>query len=56
MQDDPTVYQYDELFDDMNKKREEVKVKNKEDRKVRFLILYLNRALDNNTKIHLSLV
>lgn len=47
--EDPTVYQYDEIYDSMVSKKEEKKIKSKEDKKPRYIENLLKTA--NKRKI-----
>jgi len=44
LKDDPTVYQYDELYDDMEKKREDTKEKQKGEKKPKYIGTLLKTA------------
>lgn len=44
IEEDPTVYQYDEIYDSMASKKEEEKSKNKEEKKPRYIENLLKTA------------
>lgn len=45
LKDDPTVYQYDEVYDDMKKKKDEAEAEKKNDKKVCTSLLFFHLQL-----------